>query len=132
MLASSTLSTSPTEGGGSHSRLAVRRWPLTLIRRSRRPPSRVSPSRIPSTGTGEASSGPSDSTHRPGQTVPPVRCVRSPSFILLFLFNLYHCRDLGASARPPFRRSLVPIHAGDPGAHPGRALQPGAARGARG
>jgi hypothetical protein len=61
ILASSTASTSPTAGGGSLSRLAVRRRPLTAICSNSRLPRRSTPSSTPSSAT--VSLGPEDSRY---------------------------------------------------------------------
>ena len=80
ILASNTASTSPTPGGGSHSREAVRRRPWVLIRSNSRRPRRTTPSSTPSSARADGSPGPEDSTHRGGHTVAfPARTVRSRS-----------------------------------------------------
>jgi hypothetical protein len=79
ILARSTVSTAPTLGGGSHSRLAVRRRPLMLICSNSRLPRRSTPSSTPSSGT--ASRDLENSTHRGGHPAALLgRRLRSPSF----------------------------------------------------
>ena len=82
ILASSTASTARTPGGGSHSRLAVRRRPWRLIRSNNRLPRRSTPSSTPSSASVDVSPGPEDSIHWGGQTVAlPDRSLRSRSFM---------------------------------------------------